>query len=499
MKKVTLKSVVDQFPKEAWLREQQDQFVDEEVFVIEDQDTVMEDLSLEYEGDVVAYFVKGNLTAKNITNSNTDGALSLIVMGNLTAENIIAGGQQIWVEGNLKVKEVFWGDYNHGGLEVKGDVEALVFAETDQYHVEIKGSRKIEKYIWDEGEEALLGQGVNGYFVPGTYMLDDRMEMSFARDEILELLKAGKSLLKPAAERRVTPKTPAFSWDQFTHEAFDRLTSSPLIHNDVGFFYHIEDVEVLLKRPEPVPNESYMNGAVAFVQDGTWALYMYYNVQNKNGSLVKEPIQLLYSNLKTNPDDPKWELAASKDDLWPVYRDMLFNFWPLVEPSTKRIEDIKESEITEMFKKIGEHITVDKIEKYLDLPIIKDKYNDYDDGDKMGYWSGAYSFAFRRPSDEDRGRIQIVAERPSKTLSKFPSVEDEFDTHGYQFDIFIDEDGKRGVQIRYIAHNAWGSRPLNVFELDHYEKALLCWQYFEANIMEDNQNFLSSEDDEDDE
>jgi hypothetical protein len=38
------------------------------------------------------------------------------------------------VSGSLTVRELIWGDYNHGDLTVKGDASAAVFADTDEYH-----------------------------------------------------------------------------------------------------------------------------------------------------------------------------------------------------------------------------------------------------------------------------------------------------------------------------------------------------------------------------
>ena len=47
-------------------------------------------------------------------------------MGNLIADNIVVGGQEIFVGGDFTVNELFWGDYNHGDLQVKGSIQAKV-------------------------------------------------------------------------------------------------------------------------------------------------------------------------------------------------------------------------------------------------------------------------------------------------------------------------------------------------------------------------------------
>lgn len=71
-------------------------------------------------------FVEGNVKAGNIYNNETDGSTGLVVMGNLIADNIVVGGQEIFVGGDFTVNELFWGDYNHGVLQVKGSIQAKV-------------------------------------------------------------------------------------------------------------------------------------------------------------------------------------------------------------------------------------------------------------------------------------------------------------------------------------------------------------------------------------
>lgn len=77
------------------------------------------------------------MKAGNIYNNETDGSTGLVVMGNLTANNIVVGGQELFVAGDLAVNELFWGDYNHGELQVRGSIQAKVFINTD-YGVDYK-------------------------------------------------------------------------------------------------------------------------------------------------------------------------------------------------------------------------------------------------------------------------------------------------------------------------------------------------------------------------
>lgn len=87
--------------------------------------------SEDYRDYPLSILVTGNVTAGNIYNGETDGSVGLIVLGNLTADNIVVGGQEIFVQGDLNVSGLYWGDYNHGDLNVLGEIYINVFLETD--------------------------------------------------------------------------------------------------------------------------------------------------------------------------------------------------------------------------------------------------------------------------------------------------------------------------------------------------------------------------------
>ncbi len=101
--------------------------------------------------------VTGNMRANNIYNAEIDSSCGLVVLGNLTAKNIVVGGQQIYVAGDLNVSGLYWGDYNHGELRAKGEINIRVFLETD-YGYDIRRFREgegvnIRYALYDDDEE----------------------------------------------------------------------------------------------------------------------------------------------------------------------------------------------------------------------------------------------------------------------------------------------------------------------------------------------------------
>ncbi|MQY46506.1 hypothetical protein GAO09_10665 [Rhizobiales bacterium RZME27] len=149
---------------------------------------------------VFLVFIRGALTVDGtIRNQDTEGASGLIVDGNLTCRNAVVGGQQIYVSGNFNVQDLFWGDYNHGELLVKGNASARLFLTTEQYSFSISGVSNFERWIFDrDGDEGwrLDDPDALGDFIDSTFITDDDDSAPLARDEILSALRAGQVVIQ---------------------------------------------------------------------------------------------------------------------------------------------------------------------------------------------------------------------------------------------------------------------------------------------------------------
>lgn len=187
-------------------------FDDEFIIVFEgstELDSLNLDIPFEQTEPVSLILVKGDLRVKRyVYNQETDSATGLIVLGDLQAGNMLVGGQEIYITGNLLVDEVFWGDYNHGDLQVLGAAHANVFVETDDYTANIGGKAHFTHYLDQFGSEGYGASSDNGspfrglnekiarqLFVPEFLHLEDN-SISLVRNEfVLAQLEAGYSLL----------------------------------------------------------------------------------------------------------------------------------------------------------------------------------------------------------------------------------------------------------------------------------------------------------------
>lgn len=166
-----------------------DEVLDDEVFLLFEGNTVFEEMDLD--AREFAVLINGNLIVKgNITNSNTDGATSLIVLGDLHTRNIAVGGQLFYVTGNLTADEILCGSYNHGYMYAGGDVRARLIL-SDDYSFSFQGTVTGQLFnALDEGDLTKLMKVLDDNIFE-----DDANELIFNFHTLQETLVAGKSAL----------------------------------------------------------------------------------------------------------------------------------------------------------------------------------------------------------------------------------------------------------------------------------------------------------------
>ena len=275
--------------------------------------------------------VTGNLNIKQfIYNKNTDGATGLIVLGNLQTQNMLVGGQEAYVAGNMHVSELFWGDYNHGDLTVKGDVAALVFADTEQYHVNITGTQNFSYHLtnYDEvGDWQNLDSGLIAAMFDDVLYFEDVSDDDDSEGDLINVLHRGDALLS-----------------------------------------HLQAGKSLLRAD--------------FIT---------------NGYAPAKSTEITYADLT--------QLASAQ-----------------------------------------------RIRETLNLPYILEKYPDYNDGDRNGYWYNSLRFCFRQKSADANELIYVSKEIKSETQA--------FDCNMFHFGIETNDAGIEAVTYAFQAHNGFDQTPL---------------------------------------
>lgn len=343
---IPLLQVKDKLPSDsliyAWIERDPERWRQELVaYFTEDTRLDSLDLDLPFGDDRIRLIlVDGNLTVdRYIYNEITDGAAGLIVNGHLAVPNMLVGGQEIYVSGCLTVRELFWGDYNHGDLTVKGDAYAAVFADTDEYHVNISGAlnckHRLQETDVDELQEWLADE---------LYEADEADSWLVRGSDVLRLLEAGTPLLK------------------------ERNGNSPLA--------------------------------------------------------------------------PEIEL-----------------------------------------QKLKATITVPAIEDILALPLVQERYNDYYDTDKNGYWHGRLFFGFRLPEGGRSARLLVGEETGD-------------DYRFFHYDIAVDDRGEKTVGLFTQEGNGHEQelRPIAQGDVETLRTALRYFERLVAKVRYDNKKYVEARD-----
>lgn len=128
---VQVKDILDRLPENSWLATKSDEFLDHTIFFHEGN----VELAILRLGELptwsLGYFIIGDVKIGRIIEASDDLAMGLIVDGNLEADNIRAGGNEIYISGDLQVNGLFFGQYNHGSLTVEGESHANCFIADD--------------------------------------------------------------------------------------------------------------------------------------------------------------------------------------------------------------------------------------------------------------------------------------------------------------------------------------------------------------------------------
>ena len=91
--------------------------------------TRLHSIDLDGPDDVI---IDGDLTlTHDITNHDGDSGAYLLVLGAVHARSIIAGGSTIAITGSVVLSNTLFGHYNHGSIEVKGDLKARAVVCSD--------------------------------------------------------------------------------------------------------------------------------------------------------------------------------------------------------------------------------------------------------------------------------------------------------------------------------------------------------------------------------
>ncbi|MBE9917907.1 hypothetical protein G8C92_28305 [Paenibacillus donghaensis] len=463
------------------------EFETESVILFEG-DTRLENLNLDKpfdEDGIFLILVDGNLVVDSfIYNEETDGATGLIVKGDLQAGNMVVGGQEIYVTGNLQVSELFWGDYNHGDLTVAGNASALLFMDTEEYHVSINGEQHFALRIsnwdeygnWEDLDEDLLQE----VFIEDCLIKSDEEVMMF-REKMLEYFKSGRSVTIPDKVKTVGQVDIPYLFDNtdISMENLFRLANSILMPNEAieseGLKYEFwleDDFYRVFRSAAPSQYR-----AVYFQQD-PYAVIVETQENERDENILSRVVRR--SNKPDIRLNFRWRCTEGEDTEWHAFDDrspeqvllLLQNGWPAL---------LTKVSCFEYYRRFAHP---ERIRELLSLPLAE-PYDDFYDDDRSGFWCGSVYIAFRQPGVVHEG----VEQSPCFLVAREKGEDMEI----FHFVIKEEGDGTEVVQILYQAENGYEHKARLLWDEEKLKTACRLFRMAERKLLSLNRSLLAGE------
>lgn len=479
--KVAFADIKTRLPHESWMYTQNEahdgEFDAEEVW-LHSGDLHISELLLD-EGPFLI-MVEGNLTVdRYIGNTESDAAASnLVVLGNVTTPYMLVGGQEIYITGHLYVADMFWGDYNHGELTVKGNVEGGLLVSTEQYGIQVQGQRKVKRQV-EEWEDLGPWQGFNmlELFVPECVIDEDTEEPFPWREEMLKRLQQGQPVIhrEYIQAAGVEPDVPDWFEDHRVSAAnIQRLTHPSLLP--------VREDDELLNSYEFWLGEQFCRASI-YGDEHTEGYFRSLYFQDEHGCALLLKIEPADQASGTPDEDaeqagnPVWMLSGAYR-----YVNRENSGWSeFSENSPADIQQLSINGWNTLLQSVSNYqyartlISPQLIRDLLALPIVE-PYDDYYDDDRHGLWIGDFYFAFRQAG-------QLCDDVPQPAMLRigreYTDAQGETQVEKYFYTLHQHADGSESVLIEYSAqededddepvllelHYAGGSQLLHAVQL----------------------------------
>ncbi len=449
--------------------------------------------------------VDGDLRVETLYNWDTDGCTGLMVLGNLSLGHAVVGGQEIYVCGDLSVRELFWGDYNHGGLQVRGRIRARLLMATEEYHLPSDDERagdeiglrldNVDCDVWERDLAEVAAQ----YFTE-TVINRHETEPSglgdvLPRYRVVEALARGEAVLRTPFEPLLPTEVPR-RWDEVS------LTDLASMQAQTSLFHALIDLV-----PEDEPEQPFRSQAFAADVFVTRAHRRQDNAQEVPDMLVVLGDDGLEVRMWVDQPGMLARLGGRSPGLTAMFEHTeagLRGFRPIwAHPEVvQRVQGVWNEALRRaeawLFwtPRMQEVVRAADVLALLELPIVREHYNVWEDSDRNGFWDGFLRYAFHRPTDQEPWAVLRVNTQRQDT--------EEFDTRGYQFKIH-DVRTPGPVRLYYRSSQedipkhspadryCKGPKLLSVFDAPQIEEALRWYERCLRRLP----NCVPEEDDED--
>ncbi len=448
--------------------------------------------------------IEGNLQIDGaLTCDDTDGTTHLVVTGDAHLHNAVVGGQLASVGGTLTVADLLWGHYNHGELRVNGGLTARVAVFTDGYHLDIHGPEQVE-FLLDEVRSiahlaefscevvaAVFGPEFLDAAAPGA----DGISALLDRDAVVAAVRGGDSATRSTDDiQAVFPIAHDLCADNaISIDNILAVLHTPLIaHKQRKAYGWFQQTDFSLCQRHVDEEKDQRDDNVFITVWKTWDFYLSVEQVPDHQGLLQRLAALLLR--RTVPTTPQLTL------IYRGYTDGMPGEWKALAPDTApaawaACQHAWRGVLDYVRKAVGQHraryplhqrlkaeLTAARIESFTSLPVFTDRYNDWWDSDKNGYWEGSIWVGARQPCMHD-GEPWGRALKLSWNNGSDAPGDEEFNSHSaYQIDVDEARNGPAVVEFSYSQRQNDSRAALPVCAADHIARLLRFYSAVETRI-----------------
>ncbi|MHA7966981.1 hypothetical protein ACX93W_22970 [Paenibacillus sp. CAU 1782] len=384
-----LSQLADKFPEGSWWAKFYGDFSDDQLVAYYGGDLTLPSLNLDWEEpfpeqkEVILIFIDGNFTVGHLYNKETDAAIGLMVIGNLSAKNITAGGQEIYVSGNLAVEELFCGSYNHGETIVKGHLNVAVLVQDDEYRINVDGQKSIPCIVsaWDgDGVFQELPVSIHEVLIDEVFDMDED-DTGFSFWSLVNVIAEGRSPLKSPNESFAL-KQPASIY--FTHNAINeenilKLTQCILMPKNKPSFDFQEQDAFFKVQTEHIDADGEQRDLSVYMNDNRNHYYIWVEPDHSVGLLTR-----------TIEEGSEWEDITEESP--PEQLAELGGCWTMLLTCVN---------MAELYLR---NVEVQSVQSILQHPAIQEFL--YEEEEDEGLWDGSKYYTFRKAYVDEDGDYQ---------------------------------------------------------------------------------------------
>jgi hypothetical protein len=445
--------------------------------------------------------IQGNLDVDTIASPPCDEGVSLIVTGSLTVRCAFVGGRLISVNKNLTVKEYYIDTYGYGGSLIKGkatvpflmDVYEYDFcAEKEDITVRVSdrdnlstrpnedfNSDLLRVYFRDEffkDEHSLRKEELYGAYSWSPHLDGNKLyEACLTKKDILnQAPRTTSSLLDHVS---LFTYQDAFFELQKEKKNFLKLFSYSKTYQTVGLLYE-GDIDGEKCRVEILPEYEGVQVVTCVIGKDVFAVSY---ERSSSLSLLKK-LYVVCLNKDEEGNKTNFNLFVGISGCQEFEEKFIRIWYVLLKKVEQTVFYLKE------FHKI---VTKEKILELVKLPVVVEKYNDWDDGDKNGFYAGGCHVAFRNPLlTSYTAQLRVSVQTSSN--------KEEYDCKIFRYEC-DEDDSVPQVVLRYCMsqlekgsgmYNVYTGGKVSLFDSYYYKDAVRLFKKASYLAYKDNEEYL---------